>query len=173
MDFVTFPLEDLFDQYTNPAAMREAKAGPVVPAGVYTLQVTKTEGRIDGDRKQAHLSASVMVNGKKYTQTYFDVSWEPRKQGDRYDKKFRIWGQLVAALWPAETTDQHATHSIKEVLEKVLVQPIPAYLSESFRVAKPDGSGMGWTSVEGTDAAALREAGNEARNFVQNIARIK
>ena len=178
-EFMTFSLEDLFNEYTNPASIRETKAGPTVVTGEYTLQVQKVEGRIDEDpatgstRKKAHLQSKILVDGQPKATTFFDISWQERRTAKGYpDRMTKLWNQAVLALYPGETTEDQAKHSAKEVLDKIAVTPIKGFVTEAFQVPDNGQGKPGWVSQYTPEQMTVyRDKGYEARNFVQAIIR--
>ena len=195
---VTFQVEDYFQEFADGSAMAEASRFKTVPAGSYKAQVTKREGQyfelkqgkkggeywsvVFSDssevkpewRKGVRLSAEISNGeGKKLSTIRIEASWEARRDSTtgKLDKLFTRWEQLTRALYPNLKPEERAQKSTGDVLTALSQYPVKVYITESFQVTAVDGSTKWMNPVSDEEIKQFREAGYEARNFVQSVSK--
>lgn len=192
---VTFNVEDYFNEFVDSSAVAELARFKTIPTGNYPLQVTKRDGvyftkhekgywqvvfaeegaSVDPNwRKGVRLQGAVLnADGKKMTTVRVDASWEVKRDNEgKIDSLTRRWDQISKALFPTLKPEERATKSTGDVLQALSQYPVGAYITEAFHVPAMDGSKR-WTTPKSDDEAkAYREAGYDAKNFVQSITKV-
>jgi len=141
---------------------------PVVPTGVYQVEITKKAWTPAGDkspwpgRLMASCRWAVFQNGQKIATLLGDIS--PEKgvtNSGRLDKPYRLWLQAAMTLEMAKSTPA----DVFEMLDSI---PYRAKVDLIFKTPE------GWrTAGNDSDAAGYREAGYEGRNFINKLEAVK
>jgi len=171
----TFDIDQAFNEFASATAVEEANRFRTLPTGNYTIQVTNVIGqKFPGDdRPLAHMRADVLIDGVKRGTVFFNASWiERRDSTGKLDMNFNRWAQILRVLYPDLDTVARAAKTVGEVSKDVQLYPLRAYITESFKVQRADGT-MGYTTPRTEEELkALRATGAEARNMVMNLSKV-
>lgn len=177
---LTVPIEQFYDQKTPIGLVTEASSFRTVPSNSYTIQVSKVEGKTWGangadlGRDGAHLTASVLQDGKKISTVFFNVSWQEKRTLKGYlDTQSRLWGQLGKALYADKTDAEISELGVGAIVDAALKYPVRGYIIEGFKVPDPTFYTGFSTKVPRTPEEAIeyRKLGYKQVNNVQSISK--
>jgi hypothetical protein len=190
-----FNIDSYFDEFADASAMAEATRFKTIPTGSYTGQVTKRDGQYfeskagnygeywsavfnDSDevnpnwRKGVRLSADLSNgDGKRLSMIRIEASWEAKRdlKTGKLDKLFTRWNQLTRAMFPNSKDEAKSTGEVLTMLSQF---PIKVFVTESFQVPAIDGTKKWVSPKTDEEAKQYREAGYEAKNFVQSVGKL-
>lgn len=176
--------EDLFSTYASASALAEANAFRTVPTNYYKAVGVKHDAKLSGPTEQ-------FPNGRVIINARVELSREDKKAGSismflspavgrtktgKLDREFRLYNQLVRALYPEITNEaEFAGISTGALLERFTQYPVGMFVTETF-ASEPDGISGAKTYLDAktdAEAAELRKKGWKANNYVQSVGKFK
>lgn len=176
--------EELHSTYAQASALAEANAFRTVPTNYYKAQGIKAEA-VRKPSDEQFPQGRIIINGKVElfredkrvgTMGIFLSPNPGRTKTGKFDREFRLYNQLVRALYPDLKSDQDlAAVPASDLLERFQQYPVGMFVTETF-ASEPDGLTGAKTYQDAKsdeEAKMLRERGWKPNNYVQSIGKFK
>lgn len=168
---------ELFEKVASQALISEANQFRTVSAGTYLLRKNKHDAYVADGRTIVDFRMDIIgQDGKKKASAKLSISPDVKRTANGYlDGKAKLFGQLTRALWPTESNEQRASHSLGEIVETLGQTPIDGYVALTFRGPKDPVSGQSVFVDAGTpeEEVSFRSRGYEPMNLIRSVQPVK